>query len=315
MPESQWPNVIEVRSRARREWEVRQQKRRTVFEMLVHWSIPLGLFIIATVFYLLSAQHTSEIFNLLSPGMGNYAPIGIELGIVYTAFMAAEATTDLTLLTSAIKLLRRLLLVIVVIVNGAGSFITVVSNAGLSKLSTSDLLSQFSSLPAISQVALVLSALASLAIPTAAVVSGEGFFLFLSQNRKRQTTIDGKWEQHRAQIEYEALRDAAINQGITPGKAARWAGEIAQTGSTKPAALIPSHFSETGGETLRNDVKQPETQGETGKAKALRLISENPAYLTLSLDRLERETGIDRSTWYRAKLSAKDSSNGNGAHE
>ncbi len=307
MSEQQWPNVIDTRAKAREQWEHQQQYKTGLFERLVTAAIPLGLFVIAAVFFTLSAQHTVDIFTIIFPGVGVIAPVGIELGIVYSAFMFAEAVFTNSRVSSTITLLRRLFLIIVVVANGAGSLIAVVKSAGLSDLSTQEIIGRFPTLPAIQQIALIIALLSAFAVPAAAVMSGEGFFRYLADQRRKRKTLDELWAEVRAQVEFEALRDAAINHGVTPGKASRWAAEIAQSGMRRPPGIVSSQTNETG-ETSGN-IQGP--KGETQKEQAARLLRENPAWKETSIDVLESQTGIDRSTWYRAKRSM----NGHGRDE
>lgn len=298
--EHRWPNVEEVRAQARERWEIQQRKKSGFYERLIKIVIPVGLFTIATVFFLLSAQHTVEVFGILSPGMGWSAPIGIELGIVYSAFMLSEAAFQGSTVSGAITTLRRLLLTIIVIANGAGSLIVVVQSAGLANLSTANIIASFGTLSATNQVALVLAVLAAFAIPTAAIVSGEGFFHYLTESRRERRTLDELWSQARGGVEFEALRDAAINGGATPGKAARWAAEIARSRFAERGKYnLPQPVFSAGTELTTADDQNVRAKTKIEQAK--RMLAENPGLQGVSLRDLEEETGIDKTTWGDAK--------------
>lgn len=229
--QTNWPDVGIVRQTARARWESSQRARISKVEQVFTYAQPIGWLVIAIVFFILSAQHTQEIFDLIAPGRGGVAPIGIELGLVYTAFMLAEAAVDGKPQTNQIiPALRRLLLVITVVVNGAGSILSVVKGAGIEQLSFQAVVSSFGSLPLPSQVGLIVALLSAIAIPAVAIVSGEAFFQHVTTLRKSRQSFDGEWIAVRVQIEYEALRDAAIAEGWTPGKAAKWAADVARTG-------------------------------------------------------------------------------------
>lgn len=76
---SELVNIGQVEQEARRLWDIQQRKRRRIEHWLIR-ALPVGLLIMACVFYALSAPHTAYIINLITPGWGWTAPIGFELG-------------------------------------------------------------------------------------------------------------------------------------------------------------------------------------------------------------------------------------------
>lgn len=302
------PDVAEVRLQARKQWED-SQHHATKYELVISIAIPVGLLVISAVFFALSAQHTVDVFKLLvtSENVAGATPIGVELGLMYTAFVLAEAGTQKQMVSKAIKSLRWLLFAIMIIANGTGALFTVVKAEDISKLSIGQIVNQFGGLPATSQVALLLALLAALAIPIVAVASGEGFFNHLADIRKNRKSIEQRWIEVKAGVEYEALRDAAVNSGLTPKAAARWASDIAH--ARQSANLIPTATGQTSSDTLG----QPQTQ----RKKAVEMLRENPGLSGLSLRVLEDKTGVPKSAWEYAKKEVEYPHNNrtNGRHE
>lgn len=88
---------------------------------------------VALVLYGLSAPHTASVFDKLTSGWGWIAPIGVEFGLLYKAFRRdARATGEMV--SWALWLLEALLFLTAMLVNGAGSFTSVINSVSLEKL-------------------------------------------------------------------------------------------------------------------------------------------------------------------------------------
>src|SRR3989304_9212820 len=92
MEREKYPNVAHVRLYARQQWEKQARKRISIQERIGQ-SISWWLVMIALVFFLLSAPHTARIFGMLTPTLGYIAPVGVEMGLLYTAFRRKKAHT------------------------------------------------------------------------------------------------------------------------------------------------------------------------------------------------------------------------------
>lgn len=222
-----FPDVAVVRAQARTLWE-QQERRRIGIQERIGQSVPWWLILIAGVFFLLSAPHTSAMFDRLTPGYGWVAPVGVEFGLLYAAFRRKQARATGEAVPRTLWGLEALLFITAVIVNGAGSFIAVVeaSGSGLIGLSIGRLLADFGTLPATNQVALFLVPLAALIIPVGTGVAGEGLAALLLERRATGDVIERRWRLVAAEIEFTALRDAALNEGIPARRAIEWAGRI-----------------------------------------------------------------------------------------
>ena len=229
-------NIPAIRAQARAEWEARVRKSLSVQERLGD-SVPWWLLVVAAVFFLLSVPHTVVVFNKITPMVGYVAPLGIEFGLLYAAFRRRQVRR----MSLQLILLEVLLFFTAVVVNGAGSFEAVVSLTGdVQGLSIEQLLGQYRTLPAISQVALLLVPVAALIIPIGTTVAGEGLATLLLERREHGSLLETRWREEGQVVEFEALRDAALMSGMTPGRAVRWAEQVASVPRPQPSAAAGS---------------------------------------------------------------------------
>lgn len=231
--ELNYPNVAAVRDQARRAWE-KQARKNIAIQERIGESISWWIVVVALVFFALSAPHTATVFAMLTPWFGYVAPIGVELGQLFTAFRRKYSKSQGQRVPKSNWALEILLFTTAIIVNGAGSFAAVVETSDKTQnKSMAELMSQYGSLPATSQVALFLVPIAALIIPIGAAVAGESLAsLFLERKARGGGLLDERWRDVSAEIEFLALRDAAIGRGIAPKDAARWAYQITGYGSS-----------------------------------------------------------------------------------
>lgn len=223
MSRTKFPNVTEVRRGAREDWE-KQFRRQLTIQELIQESVPWWLVIVAAVFFGLSVPHTIAIFDKITPDVGKIAPLGLEFGLLYAAFQYRRGERSAFLL-----ILEVLLFATSIIVNGAGSLKAVVeSTEDIQGLSTAELIRQIGDLPATSQVALVLVPIAAIIIPIGTVVAGSGLAALALEFRAHGNLMAAQWEQEQQDVEFMALRDAAINMGHTPYRANKWAAQVVQ---------------------------------------------------------------------------------------
>lgn len=221
--EQLYPDVRVVRAQAKRDW---LKQRRTVLSIQerIGESVPWWVVIIALVFFLLSVPHTMVIFDKITPTFGYVAPFGVEFGLLYGSFRRKLKRGR----SVQLYLFEIFLFFIAVVVNGAGSFEAVVQNTtGIGGMSITDLIEAYPTLPATSQVALFLAPLAALIIPIGTAVAGEGLATLLIERQVSGNRTEEEWETVKTTVEFEALRDAAINAGIRYDRAIKWAADIA----------------------------------------------------------------------------------------
>lgn len=225
-PELRFPNPQAVRRAARAEWE-RREGRRLGIQERIGQSVPWWLVAIAGAFFALSAPHTSHTFDRLTPGWGWVAPVGVELSLLYAAFRRRQVSQTKESMPSGLRWLEIFAFIVSILVNGAGSFTAVVAgSADTSTLSIAQLAVRFADLPAQSQIALLLAPLSAIIIPIGTWVAGEGVAALILERRRTGNLLDQKWAQDRVEVEFAALRDAAVNAGISPGQASKWAAAL-----------------------------------------------------------------------------------------
>jgi hypothetical protein len=302
-----YPNVSEVRAKARQAWEKQARKNISLVDRIgekISWAIV----IVAVVFFVLSAPHTVQVFGLLTPVVGFIAPVGIECTQLFLSFWRKLSRANKRTVPFGFLALEGLVFVAAIIVNGAGSFMAVVDSDALRDMSIGQLATQFGALPAKNQVALLLVPFAALIIPIGASISGESMaVLFMERREKGSSLLDERWEQARADVEYEALRDAAIANGITPKDAIRWASQIvgANVSSKRPERKVQAYQpSSTGRPVDRRSEQVVRTanasSGYTKRMDARSVIREylsnHPESASMSLsqivDAIEEETGV-----------------------
>jgi transposase-like protein len=130
--------------------------------------------LVALVLYGLSAPHTAGVFDKLTPGWGWIAPVGVEFGLLYAAFRRRLARSDHERLPWTLWALEILLFLTTMLVNGAGSFVSVIEASELNELSFTAIAVGFGNLPATSQAALIMALLSAFIIPIGALVAGDG---------------------------------------------------------------------------------------------------------------------------------------------
>src|SRR5271165_2793324 len=80
------PIDLETLYRQERQRWLREEAPRKSFRDRIAESVPYWIILVALVLYGLSAPHTASVFDKLTPGWGWIAPIGVEFGLLYTAF-------------------------------------------------------------------------------------------------------------------------------------------------------------------------------------------------------------------------------------
>lgn len=216
--QEQFLDVPAIRAQARAEWEQKIRKSISIPEKIDE-SVPWWLIVVAAVFFLLSIPHTMTVFERATPMLGYVAPAGIEFGLLYAAFRRRQTGR----MPWFLRILEVLLFFTAIVANGVGSFDAIVSRGDVVRdLSFAEMITAFPTLPATSQAALLLSPLMALIIPVGTVAVGEGLAHLVMDRRRRGNPLEERWREVASQVEFEALRDAALMSGMTPGRAVRW---------------------------------------------------------------------------------------------
>lgn len=204
----------------RRRW-MREEAPRPSFRDIVADSVPYWIVIVALVLFGLSAPHTAEIFNMLTPGWGFIAPVGVEFGLLYAAFRRRLAKAQQHSLPWTLWAMEILLFVTAILVNGAGSFVSVVAANSLESLSFSAIATNFDALPATSQAALIMAALAAFIIPIGTLVAGDGLADLTLERRERIDFRERHWQEAEFTVVYRAVFVRYMQAGLDERDARR----------------------------------------------------------------------------------------------
>src|SRR5258706_6595826 len=81
-------NIEQIYRQERQRW-LREEAPRKSLRDRISDSVPYSIIVVALVLYGLSAPHTASVFDKLTSGWAWIAPIGVEFGLLYTAFRRA----------------------------------------------------------------------------------------------------------------------------------------------------------------------------------------------------------------------------------
>src|SRR5258706_14545040 len=135
-------NVEAIYRQERQRWMREEAPRKSLRDIIAE-SVPYWIILVALVLYELSAPHTASIFDKLTPGWGWIAPIGVEFGLLYTAFRRRVARFASEKVSWTLWLLEVLLFLTAMLVNGAGAFASVIASTKLDNLSFSAIVGRF----------------------------------------------------------------------------------------------------------------------------------------------------------------------------
>lgn len=293
-----YPDVKAIRRQARADWE-RQERHKIAIQERIGQAVPWALVVIAGVFFALSAPHTAGTFDQLTPGWGWVAPIGVELGLLYAAFRRRQAKEAKHRIPAMLRMLEALLFVTAVIVNGAGAFTAAVNSTGLGELPLGQIIDRFGSLPATSQVALTLAPISALIIPIGTSVAGEGVAALIFERRQAGSLLDQRWEAVGAWVEFYALRDAALDNGLSPSEANRWAARITGVVLSTTTDRLDGHGTKVDGQTADTAAYLSDGQPRrtaTQRQIVLDYLSSHPEARTYPVRKLAELTGASKST-------------------
>jgi hypothetical protein len=226
--------------------------------------------------------------------------------------LSTEATTRY------LRGLGALLVTTSIIVNGAGSLAAVAaSSSDLDNQSLKALIESWGTLKAVNQVSLLMAPIAALIIPLGTIVAGEGMAQLLMTRRERGTLIEERWGEVAALVEFEALRDAAINLGHSPQRANAWAAKVVRM------PLSSQSVSDSATDRLTDkravSVDRPEMSVPTRNAQARRLVRDHldrhPEDADLTARALARRVSemsgpVGKSTAGQVQSEYRASSNG-----
>src|SRR5688500_14020051 len=206
-------NLEQLYRQEQRRW-LREEAPRRSFRDILTGSVPYWIVLVALVLYGLSAPHTAGVFDKLTPGWGWLAPIGVEFGLLYAAFRRRLAKAEQEILPWTLWALEILLFLTAMLVNGAGSFVSVVEATQLDSLSFAAIAEGFGNLPATSQAALIMAMLSAFIIPIGALVAGDGLAALALERRTGRDFREERWQEVEFTVIYRAVFVRYLQQGV-----------------------------------------------------------------------------------------------------
>jgi hypothetical protein len=218
-------SIGDVEETARQNWERTQRRRRGISQWLVR-SLPVALMIMLIVFYALSAPHTAELLNKITPGVGWLAPVGFELGVLIVAALREAGWRSPNWRTDLTRWILYLLLLMSIAINVAGGFVSVVSvslDTDIQGNTLQAMLSLFPELPATAQIVLMLVIPMGVLIPIMGKFAGEAVIKFSLNKISLSTENDeDRWLKDRRKLLQQALYAAAVKLGAGAVTAGDW---------------------------------------------------------------------------------------------
>ncbi|MAS36070.1 MAG: hypothetical protein CL610_18830 [Anaerolineaceae bacterium] len=271
---------------------LREDAPRRSFRDRLAASVPYWIIVVALVLYGLSAPHTAGVFDKLTPGWGWIAPIGVEFGLLYTAFRRRLARSRQTSVPLTLWVLEILLFLTAMLVNGAGAFASVVESVGLTALSFTAIGQQFAQLPATSQAALVMAGLSAFIIPIGALVAGEGLAALALEHEDHHHPADLAWQEAEFTVIYRAVYVRYIAQGLEERVARQRAhtevrGYLGR-GSVSAGRMLsaPSAQSEPTGQNGQENGHTPNGQSGQVRANVRAYLDTHPALREQSVNQV-----------------------------
>lgn len=220
-------DLANIRASAKQRW-LSERKARSTFLDRVENSVPWWLIVIALTIFALSASHTIETFNLITPGLAVVAPLFVELGLLYTAFHRKKSRKSGEEVGLINWLFEIMLFMVAVGVNAVGSWNMIVTALGIDNLPFDKIMAGYSQMPSKQAAALLLVPAAAVIIPVGAVAVGEGLSKLIFERKQQTDTTEQDWIVAAPEYLYPVFFDALIAAGETPAKAAglaeRYAG-------------------------------------------------------------------------------------------
>jgi hypothetical protein len=283
---------IETIYRAERKRWLREEAPRRTFRDVVTASVPYWIVLVALVLYGLSAPHTAGVFDKLTPGWGFIAPIGVEFGLLYAAFRRRLAKAEGHALPWTLWALEVLLFLTAMLVNGAGSFSSVVSVTKLDALSFSAIIEEFGRLPATSQAALVMALLSAFIIPIGALVAGDGLAAIALERRERTDPREQYWQEVEFTVVYRAVFVRYMQQGLPErdarGRAAAEVRAYLGRGSASSVRLLYAPNGHGGQNGQENGQSERTRSGQRGSVRdnVRAYLAANPDAAQMSVNQL-----------------------------
>jgi hypothetical protein len=269
----------------RKRWLKEEAPRKSIRDRITE-SVPYWIIVVAFVLYGLSAPHTASVFDKLSPGWGWIAPIGVEFGLLYASFRRRLSKAEHTALHWTLYALEILLFVTAMLVNGAGSFTSVVSVTRLQDLSFAAIIEGFGTLPATSQAALLMALLSAFIIPIGALVAGDGLAALTLEQQLREDVREQRWQEVEFTLVYRAVFVRYMQSGLVEREARQRAyaevkGYLGK-GNQAPVRLLSAGSEQSG----QQNGQRTNGQDVSVKGRVQSYLDQHPDLYELSVNQV-----------------------------
>jgi energy-coupling factor transporter ATP-binding protein EcfA2 len=133
---------------------------------------------------------------------------------LYAAFRRRLAKAEQETLPWSLWALIFLLFLTAMLVNSAGSFVSVVEATRLDSLSFAAIAEGFGNLPATSQAALIMAVLSAFIIPIGALVAGDGLAVLTLERRTGNDFREERWQEVEFTVIYRAVFVRYFHQAL-----------------------------------------------------------------------------------------------------
>ncbi len=264
-------DVETIYRQAKQQWLKEEAPHKSVRDVITA-SVPYWIIVVAAVLYALSAPHTAAVFDKLTPGWGWIAPIGVEFGLLYTAFHRRFARYTGQATPWTLWALEILCFATAMLVNGAGAFTSVVGSIRLDTLSFAAIVEGFGNLPATSQAALIMAGLAAFIIPIGALVGGEGIARLTLERQGSDNIRERGWREVEFTVVYRAVFVRYLQSGL-PDREAKLKAVAEVKGYLGAGSMSPVRALSAG---RTESVQEQGAQAGGVKAKIRDYLATNP---------------------------------------
>lgn len=300
-------DVAAVRRQARAIWE-RQARAKVPISERIGASVPYWLIAVFVATMILSAGHTILILSILSSWsgelMGLAGSVAFEFGMLYANFRKKQLElrgVDAKQMGSVVGF-SRLVFFTVSLINVAGSMLEATKQTNTAALSFNAVLAGFANMPVGTQIAIIISVPVGLIVAKTLEITGEGMAALFLEAEASGDWIERQWARVKQQVEYEALRDAALKLGGSAKDVTKWAWAIVKEDRRPASSVLPAPSepdktadNRTDGQADKRTDKTPSTTPRPPQARAAASGSE--AAKAWLRDNPAEVMGKPRPTW------------------
>lgn len=305
-------NIEAIHQSAREKWFAAKTKRKSWREIdlrqFIEISVPNMIILVALALFLLSAPHTSKMFDMITPHFGFAGVLLCEFGLLYIAFRRKVERKSNGSLPHVIRGLEVLLFITSILVNGAGALIAVTSSTGIDSLSADTIIKGAGSMPIVVQVGLLLVPLAALIIPIGTVVAGEGLAAHVLEGKHLSAELVAEWANVEQLEVYRTAYSYLLSKDVNSRDAMRRAGSATTNLFNRSSGLTPSVYVEGEAPIQSTFVTPPAARYKpaTGADRAERYLLDHPECNNLATREIAERAGCYPIDVTRARKRLND---------